>query len=43
MVPHFYEIYLNKGNPGPLVPILEHNRKDIASLVKLFKEILNKC
>jgi uncharacterized protein len=35
MVPEFYETYLQTGNPGPLVPIVEHNRKDVASLAKL--------
>jgi uncharacterized protein YprB with RNaseH-like and TPR domain len=35
MVPEFYESYLHSGNPGPLVPIVEHNQKDITSLAKL--------
>ena len=35
MVPEFYETYLHTGNPGPLVPIVEHNRKDVTSLAKL--------
>lgn len=32
MVPHFYKMYLEKDNPGPLIPIIEHNRDDIVSL-----------
>jgi uncharacterized protein len=35
MVPEFYETYLQSGNPGPLVPVMEHNLKDVTSLVKL--------
>jgi len=35
MVPEFYESYLHSGNPGPLVPIVEHNRNDVISLAKL--------
>ncbi len=36
LVPEFYETYLRTGNPGPLVPILEHNKQDLVSLVNLF-------
>ncbi len=36
MVPEFYEAYLTTGNPGPLVPIVSHNRQDIVSLARLF-------
>lgn len=39
MVPHFYKIYLEKKNPGPILPILEHNKQDIYSLVLLLNEI----
>jgi uncharacterized protein YprB with RNaseH-like and TPR domain len=35
MVPEFYETYLQSGNPGPLVPIVEHNQRDVSSLAKL--------
>ncbi|MFO7792200.1 MAG: ribonuclease H-like domain-containing protein [Candidatus Saliniplasma sp.] len=35
MVPQFYKIYLKKRNPGPLIPILEHNKEDIVSLAQL--------
>ncbi len=40
MVPEFYERYLRSGNPGPLVPIVEHNRQDIVSLALLFSRLL---
>lgn len=36
MVPEFYETYLRSGNCGPLVPVVEHNRQDVASLARLF-------
>jgi len=36
MVPEFYEAYLATGNPGPLVPIVAHNRQDLVSLARLF-------
>lgn len=36
MVPEFYETYRRTRNPGPLVPVVEHNRQDIVSLARLF-------
>ena len=36
MVPEFYNLYRRTGNPGPLVPVVEHNRQDLISLVRLF-------
>ncbi|WOX56198.1 MULTISPECIES: ribonuclease H-like domain-containing protein [unclassified Methanoculleus] len=36
MVPEFYNIYRRTGNPGPLVPVVEHNRQDLISLARLF-------
>ncbi|MGD0154214.1 MAG: ribonuclease H-like domain-containing protein [Thermacetogeniaceae bacterium] len=36
LVPEFYETYLRTGNPGPLVPILEHNKQDLISLARMF-------
>ncbi|HTY90821.1 MAG TPA: ribonuclease H-like domain-containing protein [Methanocella sp.] len=38
LVPEFYEEYLRTHNPGPLVPIVEHNRNDLVSLVRLFSK-----
>lgn len=29
-IPSYYETYLNKNNIGPLVPIIDHNRQDMA-------------
>jgi uncharacterized protein YprB with RNaseH-like and TPR domain len=40
MVPEFYERYLRTGNPGPLIPIVEHNRQDVVSLALLFFYLL---
>ncbi|KUL04930.1 MAG: Exonuclease-like protein [Methanoculleus marisnigri] len=36
MVPEFYDAYQRTGNPGPLVPVVEHNRQDLISLARLF-------
>lgn len=36
LVPDFYQTYRSSSNPGPLIPILEHNRQDILSLANLF-------
>lgn len=36
MIPEFYEAFLSSGNPGPLVPIVTHNRQDLISLARLF-------
>lgn len=36
MVPEFYESFMMTGNPGPLVPIVTHNRQDLVSLARLF-------
>lgn len=39
MVPQFYKMYLKNGNPGPLIPILKHNKEDIVSTAELLKKI----
>lgn len=36
LVPEFYETFLLTGNPGPLVPVVMHNRQDLISLARLF-------
>jgi uncharacterized protein YprB with RNaseH-like and TPR domain len=40
MVPEFYETYLQTGNCGPLVPIMEHNKQDVVSSALLFFRLL---
>jgi hypothetical protein len=40
MVPEFYQTYLTTGNPGPLMPIVRHNRQDIVTLARLFVHLL---
>ena len=40
-VPEFYSAYLETGNPGPLVPIVNHNRQDVESLVLLLARLLD--
>ncbi len=42
MVPNYYSLYLKKGNPGPLVPIIEHNRQDVVSMAILLRLIGSK-
>ena len=39
MVPEFYECYMRTGNPGPLVPVVEHNRRDLLTLASLFTKL----
>lgn len=39
MVPAFYDTYRDEENPGPLIPILEHNRRDIETLAHLYHEL----
>ncbi len=39
LVPEFYETYMRTGNPGPLIPIVEHNRMDLVTLANLFSRL----
>lgn len=39
MVPDFYRTYLQTGNVGPLIPIVEHNRLDVITLAKILSEL----
>jgi uncharacterized protein YprB with RNaseH-like and TPR domain len=43
MVPEFYSAYLRTGSPGPLLPILSHNRKDLVSMVRLVARLREIC
>jgi len=43
LVPEFYEEYLRTNNPGPLVPIIEHNRNDLVTLARLFSRFCEDC
>ncbi|MHA2369459.1 MAG: ribonuclease H-like domain-containing protein [Candidatus Hodarchaeales archaeon] len=38
-IPHFYRTFLRDQNPGPLVPIINHNRQDLVNLVKIFNQL----
>ena len=42
-VPEYYAAYLRSRNPGPLVPIVDHNRQDVASLARLYERLLKGC
>jgi len=39
LVPDYYNAYLRTKNIGSLVPIIEHNKQDIISTVKIFGKI----
>jgi len=39
LVPEFYKTYLKEGNIGPLIPIIEHNREDVITLIRLLSLI----
>ncbi|AFC99879.1 putative exonuclease [Methanocella conradii HZ254] len=43
LVPEFYEEYLHTKNPGPLIPIVEHNRNDLATLARLYSKLCEDC
>lgn len=38
-IPGYYDTYLSKGNIGPIVPIIEHNRQDIVSLAAFLEKM----
>ncbi|MGJ7027921.1 MULTISPECIES: ribonuclease H-like domain-containing protein [Methanothermobacter] len=38
-IPEYYSAYLSTGNPGPLVPVVEHNREDIVSLAGILSAL----
>jgi len=40
MVPELYDAYQHSGNCGPLVPIVEHNRQDGATLARILVRLL---
>ncbi|MFX0116056.1 MAG: ribonuclease H-like domain-containing protein [Candidatus Hodarchaeota archaeon] len=39
LVPRFYQSYLKTQNPGPLVPIIAHNKQDLVSLAAIFNQM----
>jgi uncharacterized protein YprB with RNaseH-like and TPR domain len=43
MVPEFYETYVKMQNPGPLLPIVEHNRMDLVTLARIFSRLREWC
>ncbi len=40
LVPDFYNTYLETGNVGALVPIIEHNKHDLVALLALLGELM---
>ncbi len=43
MVPEFYAAYQRTGNPGPLLPVLAHNREDLVSMVRIVARLREVC
>lgn len=43
LVPEWYSRYMETGNCGPLIPIVRHNRQDIASLAHLLTLLRSKA
>ncbi|MGC9517921.1 MAG: ribonuclease H-like domain-containing protein [Methanomicrobiales archaeon] len=39
LVPDFYKTYMETGNIGPLIPIIEHNREDVISLARIISKM----
>jgi len=39
LVPEFYRSYIETGNAGPLVAIVEHNKQDLLTLAALFLKL----
>ena len=40
LVPWYYQTYQRSGNPWPLIPVMEHNRLDIANLPRIYERLL---
>lgn len=40
LVPDYYNTYIETGNIGPLIPIIEHNKHDLIALSALLPELL---
>lgn len=38
LIPNYYKTYLKKKNPGPLIPIIEHNKLDIVTLFRILEK-----
>jgi len=39
LIPDFYDSYLKTENPGPLIPIVDHNKQDLVSLASIFSRL----
>ncbi len=39
LIPDFYDTYLKTENPGPLIPIVDHNKQDLISLASIFSRL----
>jgi uncharacterized protein len=43
LVPEWYARYLETDNPGPLIPVVEHNRQDVLTLAILLSRLQQEC
>lgn len=43
LVPEWYAKYMETKNPGPLIPIVEHNRQDVLTLAVLLLRLQKDC
>lgn len=43
MVPEFYAAFQRSGNPGPLLPVIAHNREDLVSMVRIVASLREAC
>lgn len=41
LVPEFYVEYLETGNVGPLVPLINHNRQDVITLARILSRLMD--
>lgn len=42
LVPDFYDTYMRRKNIGPLIPIIEHNKRDLVTLTNIFSKLHEK-
>ncbi len=38
LIPNYYKAFIKKDNPGPLIPIIKHNKLDIETLFRMLNE-----
>ncbi|MFW5928073.1 MAG: ribonuclease H-like domain-containing protein [Thermoplasmatota archaeon] len=38
LIPNYYKTFIKKNNPGPLIPIIKHNKLDIITLFRMLNK-----